>query len=63
MRCNVGKFDKVLRIVGGLVIIGLGIAFQSWWGAIGLIPLVTGLIGWCPLYIPLGISTCKSDAK
>lgn len=56
---NIGKLDKAIRIVIGTVIVILGLVFASWWGLIGLIPLVTGLAGWCPLYVPFGISTCE----
>lgn len=62
MQCNVGKADKIGRIIIGLVIIILGLYFKSWWGAIGLVPLLTALIGWCPIYVPLGIKTCKTEA-
>ena len=62
MQCNIGKADKVLRIIIGLVIIAIGMYFKSWWGAIGLVPLLTATIGWCPLYVPLGIKTCKTEA-
>ena len=61
MQCNVGKADKIVRIIIGLVIIILGLYFKSWWGAIGLVPLLTALIGWCPLYVPLGIKTSKTE--
>lgn len=61
MQCNVGKTDRAIRIIAGLVIIGLGITFQSWWGAIGVVPLLTASLGWCPLYIPLGFSSCKKN--
>lgn len=61
MTCNVGTTDRLLRIVLGLVIIAVGVYFQSWWGAIGLIPLVTGAVRWCPLYAPFGLSTCKTE--
>jgi len=61
MQCNVGKADKIVRVIIGLVIIVLGLYFKSWWGAIGLAPLLTALIGWCPLYVPLGIKTCKTE--
>lgn len=57
MKCNVGGIDRKLRIVAGLAIIAAGIYFQSWWGVIGMIPLLTGVIGWCPAYFPFGIST------
>ena len=59
MKPNVGKADKVIRTILGLAIIGIGIATKSWWGAIGLVPLATALIGWCPLYVPFKISTRK----
>ena len=59
MKCNVGKTDRMLRIIAGLVIIAAGVALQSWWGAVGIVPLLTGLIRWCPAYVPLGISTDK----
>jgi hypothetical protein len=56
---NVGGVDRTLRILLGIVIILLGIIYGSWWGLIGLLPLFTGLIGWCPMYLPFGIKTCK----
>jgi hypothetical protein len=58
MKCNVGRTDRVLRIVIGLAVIGLGLMYQNWWGAIGAIPLLTGILGWCPAYVPLGFSSC-----
>jgi len=57
MKCNVGTTDRVIRIIVGIVIIALGVYFNSWWGLIGIIPLVTGLFKWCPVYIPFKIST------
>lgn len=48
MKCNVGKTDRVLRIVVGLAVIVAGVATGSWLGAIGLVPLFTGLVRWCP---------------
>lgn len=59
MKQNVGGTDKVVRIVAGLGLIGWGVATQNWWGAIGVVPLATALIGWCPAYLPFGISTKK----
>ena len=64
MKTNVGKIDKSVRIVIGLGIIAAGIYYESWWGAIGFVPLLTSFIGWCPLYAPFGISTCAiKDSK
>lgn len=59
MKQNVGTLDRWIRIVLGVVIIVWGFTAGSWWGAIGLIPLITGIIGYCGLYSILGISTCK----
>ena len=59
MKINVGRPDKVIRLILGAGIISAGFYFQSWWGAIGIIPIVTALINWCPLYAPFGISTCS----
>ena len=59
MQANVGNTDRILRIVAGLLIMGAGFYFQSWWGAVGLVPLLTGLIRWCPAYLPFGISSIK----
>ena len=57
---NVGSADRVIRLILGLVIIGIGYYYQSWWGAIGIVPIFTALIGWCPAYLPFGINTCSS---
>jgi hypothetical protein len=60
MQCNIGKTDKNIRLVVGLVIIVVGIVVGSWWGLIGLIPVVTALVGFCPLYVPFKINTNKA---
>lgn len=62
MKHNVGGIDRALRIIVGLVVIGWGVYAQNWWGAIGLIPLLTGVIGWCPAYLPFGLSSCKTES-
>ena len=62
MAQNVGGADRIIRIVAGLALIGWGAATQNWWGAIGLVPLATALVGWCPVYLPFGISTAKKQA-
>ena len=60
MKSNVGGIDRILRIVLGLVLIGLAATGTvGWWGWLGVIPLATGLIGWCPPYAILGLSTCR----
>lgn len=57
-RLNVGNFDRALRILFGLVLIGLaGFGTIGAWGYLGVVPLLTGLAGWCALYRLLGIAT------
>ena len=64
MKANVGGVDRVLRIVLGLVLIGLAATGTvGWWGWLGIVPLATGLVGWCPPYAIFGISTCKMKAR
>ena len=60
MKTNIGKVERIIRVVAGLVILSLTfIGPQSLWGLLGIVPLATGLAGWCPPYAMLGISTCK----
>lgn len=59
MKTNVGGIDKVLRIIVGLALIAWGVYTQNWLGAIGIIPLFTALVNWCPLYSIIGVSTKK----
>jgi len=60
MKKNVGNAERAIRIIVGLVVVSLVfIGPQSPWGWLGLVPLATGLIGWCPPYSLLGINTCK----
>ncbi|MWJ27652.1 DUF2892 domain-containing protein [Halomonas sediminis] len=62
MKTNVGKVDKIARIVIGLALIVLALAgVIGVWGWIGILPLATGLLGVCPAYKLLGINTCKSE--
>lgn len=63
MKCNVGKTDKTFRIFLGVVIILAGFYFKSWWGVIGIVPIVTGFIRWCPAYLPFGFSTCGDEKE
>ncbi len=63
MKPNVGGFDRILRIVIGLAVLGVGLYFKTWWGLVGLLPLLTAALGWCPAYIPFGLSTCPKPDK
>ena len=54
MKRNMGSLDRGIRLILGLVIVAIGIAAHSWWGAIGVLFLVTAAAGRCPAYMPFG---------
>jgi hypothetical protein len=63
MNKNVGGIDKVLRIVAGLALLSLIFILEGnarWWGLVGIVPLLTGTLGWCPAYTLIGINTCPA---
>ncbi len=60
MTSNVGGIDRLLRILVGLLLIGLAVGgVIGAWGYLGVLPLATGLIRWCPAYLPFGWTSCK----
>lgn len=63
MKQNVGTVDRTVRVVVGLalVIATLSGAIGAW-GWIGVVPIATGLSGWCPAYLPFGFSSCSRKA-
>lgn len=60
MTKNVGTADRIVRAIAGIAIVAWGVYAQNWLGAIGLVPLFTAAIGWCPAYVPFGIKTNKA---
>jgi len=60
MKLNVGGIDRTLRIVVGLALIAWALLGGPVWAWIGIVPLGTGLIGFCPLYPLLGLNTCPA---
>ena len=62
MCTNIGSVERMLRVIAGIAILymgpGLGLGM---WSLIGIIPILTGTTGWCPLYITFGISTYKNQ--
>lgn len=64
MTPNVGGIDRILRIVVGLVLLGLAVTGTvGWWGWLGIVPLATGALGWCPPYALFGFNTCSMKNK
>lgn len=68
MKANVGSIDRVFRVVAGIVLLVLVFVLKSedglWlWGLIGIVPLATGLMNWCPTYSLFGMSTCPTEKK
>lgn len=63
MEANVGGIDRTIRIVLGIVLLSLFFVLEGnarWWGLVGIVPLATGLLRWCPAYLPFGIRTCST---
>jgi hypothetical protein len=59
---NVGGIDRAARIIVGLVVLSLYFVLGEGvraWALLGLVPLATGLVKWCPAYLPFGVNSCK----
>ncbi len=64
MQTNVGTIDRVLRVVVGVVLIALVfVGPQTPWGWIGVVPIVTALVGFCPAYRLFGLRTCPLQKR
>lgn len=64
MKKNVGGVDQIARIVVGVILLALAVmGIGAPWTYIGILPLLTGLMGWCPAYPLLGINSCKAPSK
>ena len=66
MKKNVGGIDRAIRAIAGIVLLGLMVVLKDesgyWlWGLLGLVPLGTAALGWCPPYAIFGISSCKTE--
>ncbi len=63
MKANVGRLDRIVRIAIGIILLSLIVLLQGperWWGLLGVIPLATASLSFCPLYSLLGISSCPA---
>jgi hypothetical protein len=57
MKGNLGSLDRIVRFILGVVIIAGGLYLQTWFGVVGVVLVLTAALGFCPLYVPFGIST------
>lgn len=63
MEANVGGVDRTVRIILGIVLMSLFFVLEGnarWWGVAGVVLFVTGLLRWCPAYLPFGFKTCST---
>ena len=61
MKHNVGSYDAAIRALVGFAVIAIGHHERSWWALAGLVPLLTGAMAFCPLYLLAGFNTCYQD--
>jgi hypothetical protein len=63
MKINIGTLDRIVRLILGCAILGAGYYYKSWFGLIGLLPILTAVVRFCPAYLPFGFNTCGSRSK
>jgi hypothetical protein len=61
MQQNIGNADRLVRIVAGVALLVFGYTQKNWFGLIGIVPLATAFVRWCPLYTVFGFKTCKKS--
>lgn len=59
MKPNIGFTDRIIRVVLGVALLGAGYYFKSAWGFLGLVPILTAVVRFCPAYLPFGLNTCR----
>ena len=57
MKTNIGSIDRIIRFVIGFALLSGGLVLHSWWGLVGLMPILTAVVRFCPAYLPFGINT------
>jgi len=63
MKCNVGKTERIIRIVASLAFMALGAGWWQGFYVVGAVVFITAMIGWCPVTAALGISTCREEEQ
>lgn len=64
MKTNVGSIDRVIRIAVGLALVAGAVSgVIGMWGWIGVVAIATGIVKFCPAYLPFGLSTCRTETK
>ena len=62
MKSNIGKTDKIIRIILAIAIAAVGIYFKSWWGLVAMVLFLTAVISFCPVYKILGLNSCTNKS-
>ena len=62
MKRNIGTIDRLIRLLIGLTIIAVGYVNGSWWGLLGMVPIITAVTGFCGYYFPFGFSTRRLES-
>ena len=62
MKTNIGSIDRIIRYVIGFALLGAGLVLHSWWGLVGLLPVLTATLRFCPAYLPFGLNTGASKS-
>jgi hypothetical protein len=63
LKKNVGYVDSIVRVIIGAMIVGIGLYFDSWWGFLGLIPVFSGAVSFCPIYRMLNMDTSRPNTE
>jgi hypothetical protein len=63
LKKNVGNIDSIIRVILGTLIVGIGLYYNSYWGFIGLIPVISGAVSFCPVYKITGVSTINPNLE
>jgi hypothetical protein len=63
MKPNIGRYDRSIRLLLTIIIAMIGLYNKSWWALLAIVPLLTAVLSFCPLYALLGVNTCNTDSS